>query len=95
MEGPDPLASFLWPAPLCGTPEKVTEDFREGASGSTAAARRRRSVDAKSYNKEPPQVIYSLNAEGKNLVPLMETLCDWGSAHFGIKPHLPRDATRF
>ena len=42
----------------------------------------------------PPQVTDSLNAEGKKLVPLMETLCDWGSAHFGIKRNLPRHATR-
>jgi len=38
----------------------------------------------------PPQVTYSLNREGKKLVPLMESLCDWGSLHFGIKPRLPR-----
>jgi DNA-binding HxlR family transcriptional regulator len=38
----------------------------------------------------PPQVTYPLNREGKKLVPLMESLCDWGSAHFGIKPNLPR-----
>lgn len=40
----------------------------------------------------PPQVTYSLNAAGQKLVPLMESLCDWGSAHFGIKPSLPRNA---
>jgi DNA-binding HxlR family transcriptional regulator len=40
----------------------------------------------------PPRVTYSLNAEGEKLVPLMEKLCDWGSAHFGIKPNLPRPA---
>lgn len=40
----------------------------------------------------PPQVTYSLNAEGQKLVPLMEGLCGWGSAHFGIKPNLPRHA---
>jgi DNA-binding HxlR family transcriptional regulator len=38
----------------------------------------------------PPQVTYSLNPEGRKLVPLMEALCDWGSAHFGIKASLPR-----
>ena len=42
----------------------------------------------------PPQVTYSLNAEGKKLVPLMEYLCDWGSAHFGIKANLPRQPAR-
>jgi DNA-binding HxlR family transcriptional regulator len=30
----------------------------------------------------PPQVTYSLNAEGKKLGPLMETLCDWGQRSF-------------
>ena len=38
----------------------------------------------------PPMVSYSLNAEGEKLVPMMESLCDWGSAHFHIKPNLPR-----
>jgi DNA-binding HxlR family transcriptional regulator len=42
----------------------------------------------------PPRVTNSLNAEGEKLVPLMETLCNWGSAHFGIKPNLPRPAER-
>jgi DNA-binding HxlR family transcriptional regulator len=40
----------------------------------------------------PPQVTYSLNQEGEKLVPMMESLCAWGSAHFGIKPNLPRRA---
>ena len=40
----------------------------------------------------PPQVTYWLNHEGEKLVPLMESLCTWGSAHFGIKPNLPRPA---
>ena len=38
----------------------------------------------------PPAVSYSLNAEGEKLVPMMELLCDWGSAHFKMKPNLPR-----
>jgi len=38
----------------------------------------------------PPQVTYALNREGEKLVPLMESLCNWGSAHFGMKPNLPR-----
>jgi len=42
----------------------------------------------------PPQVTYSLNAEGGKLVPLMESLCEWGSKHFGIKPSLPGPAAR-
>jgi DNA-binding HxlR family transcriptional regulator len=38
----------------------------------------------------PPMVTYSLNAAGEKLVPMMESLCDWGSAHFQMKPNLPR-----
>ena len=29
----------------------------------------------------PPAVAYSLDGEGQKLVPLMESLCNWGSAH--------------
>ena len=42
----------------------------------------------------PPQVTYSLNAEGEKLVPLMESLCHWGSSHFGMKPNLPRQSPK-
>jgi DNA-binding HxlR family transcriptional regulator len=42
----------------------------------------------------PPQVTYSLNAEGEKLVPMLETLCGWGSEHFGITPNLPRPPQR-
>ena len=38
----------------------------------------------------PPMVTYSLNAEGEKLVPMMESLCDWGCVHFQMKPNLPR-----
>ncbi len=38
----------------------------------------------------PPAVSYSLHPQGGKLVPLMERLCDWGSAHFQIEPTLPR-----
>ena len=41
-------------------------------------------------NTIPPAVTYSLNEQGEKLVPLLESLCDWGSAHFKIKPNLPR-----
>lgn len=43
---------------------------------------------------KPVQVSYSLNVAGEKLVPLMESLCNWGSPHFGIKPNLPRPANR-
>jgi DNA-binding HxlR family transcriptional regulator len=44
-------------------------------------------------HSSPPQVTYALNAEGQKLVPLMEALCGWGSAHFGIKRNLPGRST--
>lgn len=34
----------------------------------------------------PPQVTYSLSKPGEELIPLMQSLCDWGSEHFGIEP---------
>ena len=37
----------------------------------------------------PAAVSYSLNEAGERLVPIMETLCDWGSAHFHIKRSFP------
>jgi len=41
-------------------------------------------------NSVPPAVTYSLNEEGEKLVPMMASLCDWGSAHFRMKPSFPR-----
>jgi DNA-binding HxlR family transcriptional regulator len=42
----------------------------------------------------PPAVTYSINAEGERLLPMMESMCDWGCAHFRLKPNLPRPAAR-
>ena len=67
--------------------EKVlTEQLRQLQSDGVLARQVTPSV--------PPRVTYSLNGEGEKLVPLMESLCSWGSAHFGIKPNLPRAARR-
>ena len=44
--------------------------------------------------KVPPQVTYSLIAEGERLMPLLVSLCVWGSKHFGLKPNLPRHPAR-
>jgi DNA-binding HxlR family transcriptional regulator len=38
----------------------------------------------------PPAVRYSLTDAGEKLVPMMESLCEWGSSHFDMKPNLPR-----
>jgi DNA-binding HxlR family transcriptional regulator len=51
-------------------------------------------LDRKAAASIPPQVTYCLNAEGRKLVPMMETLCDWGSKHFSMKPNLPRHPAR-
>jgi DNA-binding HxlR family transcriptional regulator len=38
----------------------------------------------------PPRVDYGLTAAGRELIPVMQAMCDWGSKHLGIKPTLPR-----
>jgi len=40
----------------------------------------------------PPAVTYSLSPEGQKLVPMMTSLCEWGTAHFGIVGKFPRGA---
>jgi DNA-binding HxlR family transcriptional regulator len=42
----------------------------------------------------PPAVTYSLSKEGERLIPMMESLCEWGCDHFDMKPNLPRRAVR-
>ena len=38
----------------------------------------------------PPRVGYELSAAGWELIPIMESMCDWGTRHLGILPTLPR-----
>jgi DNA-binding HxlR family transcriptional regulator len=38
----------------------------------------------------PPRVDYELTAAGKELIPIMQAMCDWGSKYLGIVPALPR-----
>ena len=38
----------------------------------------------------PPRVDYELTAAGRELIPIMQSMCDWGSKHLGIVPTLPR-----
>jgi DNA-binding HxlR family transcriptional regulator len=40
-------------------------------------------VSRKVYAQVPPKVEYSLTASGKTLVPVLDTLCQWGSEHMG------------
>ena len=43
-----------------------------------------------SARTSPPRVDYMLSDSGRDLIPLMQSMCDWGSKHFGLTPNLPR-----
>jgi DNA-binding HxlR family transcriptional regulator len=38
----------------------------------------------------PPRVDYELTPAGWDLIPIMQSMCDWGSKYLGIVPTLPR-----
>jgi DNA-binding HxlR family transcriptional regulator len=38
----------------------------------------------------PPRVDYMLSEAGKELIPVMEAMCGWGTKHLGVAPNLPR-----
>ncbi len=40
----------------------------------------------------PPRVDYALSRAGKQLMPIMEAMCDWAAKHLGVKPTLERPA---
>ncbi|HXA03441.1 MAG TPA: helix-turn-helix domain-containing protein [Bryobacteraceae bacterium] len=40
----------------------------------------------------PPRVDYMLSDAGKELIPVMEAMCSWGTKHLGVAPNLPRTA---
>jgi DNA-binding HxlR family transcriptional regulator len=42
----------------------------------------------------PPAVTYSLNEDGRKLVPILDELCDWGSTHFKMKRSFPRAVSK-
>ena len=42
----------------------------------------------------PPRVDYALSAAGEELIPIMQSMCDWGSKHLGVTPNLPRHGGR-
>ena len=33
----------------------------------------------------PPRVDYELTTAGRELIPIMQSMCDWGSKHLGIE----------
>ena len=68
---------------LPGVTEKVlTAQLRQ--LESDGVIRRKSTFDS------PPKVTYSLTRAGRDLVPLMEEMCGWGTKHLGIPPNLPR-----
>jgi DNA-binding HxlR family transcriptional regulator len=40
----------------------------------------------------PPRVDYMLSDAGKELIPVMDAMCAWGTKHLGVAPNLPRPA---
>ena len=38
----------------------------------------------------PPRVDYQLSEAGKELIPVMEAMCSWGTKHLGVVPTLPQ-----
>jgi DNA-binding HxlR family transcriptional regulator len=41
----------------------------------------------------PPRVDYMLSDGGKELIPIMESMCSWGTRFLGVAPNLPRFAS--
>ncbi len=37
-------------------------------------------VNRKEYQQMPPKVEYSLSDRGKSLIPILDSLCDWGDS---------------
>jgi DNA-binding HxlR family transcriptional regulator len=67
---------------LPGITQKVlTEQLRMLASGAL--------VERVVTPSVPPAVTYSLTAESERLIPMLETLREWGSTHFDMRPSLP------
>jgi len=46
-------------------------------------------ISRKSSDDSPPKVSYSLTKAGRDLIPLMEEMCFWGTKNLGIPPNLP------
>jgi DNA-binding HxlR family transcriptional regulator len=90
IEGADSLAPLLRRSALRSAAEKL------GTVSENVLAEQLRQLEAHGViardvsQSVPPAVTYSLNDAGRARVALMEGLCDWGSAHFGIEPTLPR-----
>ena len=38
----------------------------------------------------PPRVDYMLSEAGRELIPIMENMCDWAGVHLGVLPNMPQ-----
>jgi len=38
-------------------------------------------VNRKEYPQIPPKVEYSLTERGKSLIPILDSMCEWGDQH--------------
>jgi DNA-binding HxlR family transcriptional regulator len=72
---------------LPGVSEKVlTEQLRQLEADGL--------VQRQAANSSPPRVSYQLTSPGKELMPWMLGLCDWGTRHLGIHPTFRVDEPR-
>lgn len=42
-------------------------------------------IHREQYNEVPPRVEYSLTSSGRELVPLIESVVEWGQRNIGVK----------
>ncbi|KTD85444.1 winged helix-turn-helix transcriptional regulator [Paenibacillus etheri] len=42
-------------------------------------------IHREQYNEVPPRVEYSLTSSGRELVPLIESIVEWGQRNIGVK----------
>jgi len=47
-------------------------------------------LDRRSEGTAPRRVDYSLSEAGSELVPIMDSMCKWGTKHLGVEPSFPR-----
>jgi DNA-binding HxlR family transcriptional regulator len=40
----------------------------------------------------PPRVDYELTEAGRELIPIMKTMCAWASTYLGVEPNFPPNA---
>jgi DNA-binding HxlR family transcriptional regulator len=90
MESADSVALVVWAKALRGVRNKLKRISEKVLTDQLRQLQADGVLTRHASGRVPPQVTYSLSADGQKLVPMMELLCDWGSAHFGIKPSLPR-----